>query len=63
MSIHSFGYSVDSLQKDKIEILEKELESQTELISIKLNDMSEKLEKFDETDNIKKLILTTVKPR
>ena len=39
MSIHKFGYSAESLQKDKIENLEKELESQTKLINIKLIDM------------------------
>ena len=39
MSIHKFGYSAESLQKDKTENLEKELESQTKLINIKLNDM------------------------
>ena len=47
MSIHKFRYSVDSLQKDKIENLEEELESQTKLINIKLNDISDKLEKSD----------------
>ena len=52
MSIHKFGYKADSLQKDKIENLEKELESQTKLINMKHNDMqsafggiSDKLEK------------------
>ena len=39
MSIHKFGYSAESLQKDKIENLEKEFESQTKLINIKLNDL------------------------
>ena len=39
MSIHKFGYSAESLQKDKIKNLEKELESQTKLINLKLNDM------------------------
>ena len=39
MSIHKFGYSAESLQKDKIENLEKEFESQTKLINIKLNSM------------------------
>ena len=39
MSIHKFGYSAESLQKDKIENLEKELESQTKLFNIKLIDM------------------------
>ena len=39
MSIHKFGYSAESLQKDKIENLEKEFESQTKLINIKLYDM------------------------
>ena len=39
MSIHKFGYSTESLQKDKIENLEKEFESQTKLINIKLNDV------------------------
>ena len=39
MSIHKFGYSAESLQKDKIENLEKEFESQTKLINIKLNGM------------------------
>ena len=47
MSIHKFGYSAKSLQKDKIENLEKELESQTKLINIKLNDLSNTLENFD----------------
>ena len=47
MSIHKFGYSAESLQKDKIENLEKELESQTKLINLKLNDLSNNLENFD----------------
>ena len=47
MSIHIFGYSAESLQKDKIENLEKELESQTKLINLKLNDLSNTLENFD----------------
>ena len=51
MSIHKFGYSVESLQKDKIEILEKILESQTKLIIIKLNGISDKLEKFNYIQN------------
>ena len=42
-SIHKFGYSVDSLQKDKSGNLEKEFESQTKLINIKLNDVSDKV--------------------
>ena len=33
------------MQKDKIENLEKELESQAKLINIKLNDVSDNLEK------------------
>ena len=47
MSIHKFGYSAESLQKDKIGNLEKELESQTKLINLKLNDLSNTLENFD----------------
>ena len=47
MSIHKFGYSAESLQKDKIENLEKELKSQTKLINLKLNDLSNTLENFD----------------
>ena len=47
MSIHKFGYSAESLQKDKIENLEKELESQPKLINLKLNDLSSTLENFD----------------
>ena len=47
MSIHKFGYSAESLQKDKIENLEKELESQTKLINLKLNDLSNTSENFD----------------
>ena len=39
MSIHKFGYSAESLQKDDIENLEKEVESQTELFNIKIVDM------------------------
>ena len=47
MSFHRFGYSVEKLQKDKIEKLEKELQSQTKLINLNLNDISDKLEKSD----------------
>ena len=50
MSIHKFGYSAESLQKDKIENLEKELESQTKLINLKLNDMQSTIN--DSTDNL-----------
>ena len=50
MSIHKFGYSAESLQKDKIENLEKELESQTKLINIKLNDMQSTINGL--TDNL-----------
>ena len=39
MSVHKFGYSAESLQKEKIENLEKEFESQTKLFNIKLNDV------------------------
>ena len=53
MSIHKIGYSAESLQKDKIENLEKEFESQTKLFNIKHNavqstivGVSDKLEKF-----------------
>ena len=50
MSIHKFGYSAESLQKDKIENLEKELESQTKLINLKLNDMQSTIN--GSTDNL-----------
>ena len=50
MSIHKFGYSAESLQKDKIENLEKELESQTKLFKIKLNDMQSTINGM--TDNL-----------
>ena len=50
MSIQKFGYSAESLQKDKIENLEKELESQTKLINIKLNDMQSTINGM--TDNL-----------
>ena len=50
MSIHKFGYSAGSLQKDKIENLEKELESQTKLINLKLNDMQSTINGM--TDNL-----------
>ena len=41
MSFHKFGYNVESLQKDKIENLEKEFESQTKIINIKHSDMQQ----------------------
>ena len=50
MSIHKFGYSAESLQKYKIEKLENELESQTKLINIKLNDMRSTINGM--TDNL-----------
>ena len=58
MSFHKFGYNAESLQKDKIENLEKKLESPTNLINLKLNDMqsafgdmSDKLENFKNLQN------------
>ena len=50
MSIHKFGYSAESLQKDKIENLEKEFESQTKLINLKLIDMQSTINGM--TDNL-----------
>ena len=50
MSIHKFGYSAESLQKDTIENLEKEFESQTKLINLKLNDMQSTINGM--TDNL-----------
>ena len=50
MSIHKFGYSAESLQKDKIENLEKELESQIKLSNIKLIDMQSTINGM--TDNL-----------
>ena len=59
MSIHKFGYSAESLQKDKIENLEKEFESQTKLINMKLNDLQstfgDKLKKFNNLQNIEEI--------
>ena len=59
MSTHKFGYSAESLQKDKIENLEKEFESQTKLINIKLNDLQstfgDKLKKFNNLQNIEEI--------
>ena len=49
MSIHKFGYSAESLQKDKFENLEKELESQTKLFNIKLNDMQSSINGMTDT--------------
>ena len=50
MSIHKFGYSAESLQKDKIENLEKEFESQTKLFNIKVIDMQSTINGM--TDNL-----------
>ena len=50
MSIHKFGYSAESLQKDKIENLEKEFESQTKLFNTKLIDMQSTINGM--TDNL-----------
>ena len=59
MSIHKFGYSVESLQKDKIENLEKELDSQTKLINKKPNDMQSAFgglsDEFEKYNNLQKV--------
>ena len=62
MSIHKFGYSAESLQKDKIENLEKEFESQTKLFNLKLIDMqstisgiSDKLENFENLQSVQEI--------
>ena len=48
MSIHRFGYSVESLLNNKIENLENlEFESQTKIFNINLIDISDKIEKID----------------
>ena len=55
MSIHKFGYSAESLQKDKIENLEKEFESQTKLINLKLINISDKLENFENLQSVQEI--------
>ena len=55
MSIHKFGYSAESLQKDKIENLEKEFESQTKLSNIKLINISDKLENFENLQSVQEI--------
>ena len=55
MSIHKFGYSAESLQKDKIENLEKEFESQTKLFNIKLIYISDKLENFENLQSVQEI--------
>ena len=55
MSIHKFGYSAESLQKDKIENLEKELESQTKLFNIKLINVSDKIENFENLQSVQEI--------
>ena len=62
MSIHKFGYSAESLQKDKIENLEKEFESQSKLFNIKLINMqstisgiSDKLENFENLQSVQEI--------
>ena len=62
MSIHTFGYSAESLQKDKIENLEKEFDSQSKLFNIKLINMqstisgiSDKLENFENLQSVQEI--------
>ena len=68
MSVHKVGYSAESLQKDKIENLEKEFESQTKLFNIKLKDVqstvdgvSDQLEKFNSQSAFGNLQNTEIK--
>ena len=55
MSFHKFGYSAESLHKDKIENLEKEFESQTKLINIKFINISDKLENFGNLQSVQEI--------
>ena len=55
MSYHKFGYSAESLQKDKIENLEKEFESQTKLFNVKLINISDKLENFENLQSVQEI--------
>ena len=55
MSIHKFGYSAESLQKDKIENLEREFESQSKLFNIKLINISDKLENFENLQSVQEI--------
>ena len=55
MSVHKFGYSAESLQKDKSENLQNELESQTKLFNIKLNNISDKLENFENLQSVQEI--------
>ena len=55
MSIHKFGYSAESLQKDKIENLEKKFESQTKLFNIKLINISDKLENSENLQSVQEI--------
>ena len=55
MSIHKFGYSAESLQKNKIENLEKEFDSQSKLFNIKLINISDKLENFENLQSVQEI--------
>ena len=55
MSIHKFVYSAESLQKDKIENLEKEFESQIKLFNIKFINISDKLENFENLQSVQEI--------
>ena len=55
MSIHKFGYSAESLQKDKIENLEKEFKSQTKVFNKKLINISDKLENFENLQSVQEI--------
>ena len=55
MSIHKFGYSAESLQKYKIENLEKEFDSQSKLFNLKRNDVSDKLENFENLQSVQEI--------
>ena len=55
MLIHKFGYSAESLQKDKIENLEKEFKSQTKVFNKKLINISDKLENFENLQSVQEI--------
>ena len=55
MAIDKYGYSAESLQKRRMKNLKKNWNHKTNLINIKLNDLSDKLEKFNTLQNVQEL--------